>query len=129
MTHLQVFTLPQPVAFLQGGTAKLVLIGKQQQQTVGPGAGEHHDYYYTCLSHVSINGTLLGAALQQSSAVLNGRPTAAVPTVAKAAKALRASVVASFVYFNSSGESQYDDSSSVDSGASSGSEGAGCRPF
>jgi CHASE2 domain-containing sensor protein len=100
-----------------------VLIGKQQQQTVGPSAGEHHDYYYTCLSHVSINGALLSSALQQSSAVLNGRPTAAaVPTVAKAAKALRASVVASFVYFNSSGESQYDD-------ASTDSEGAGCRPF
>jgi hypothetical protein len=118
------------VAFLQGGTAKLVLIGKQQQQTVGPGAGEHHDYYYTCLSHVSINGTQLSAALQQSAAaaaaagrgrssVLNGRPTAA-PTVTKAAKSLRASV-AQFVYFNSNGESQYGE------GSSDGS--ANCRPF
>jgi hypothetical protein len=63
---LQWFELERPVAVPQGAEVILVLIGSQQQQTVGPTAGEEHDFFYVCLSHVSICGTNLATPLDVS---------------------------------------------------------------
>lgn len=52
----QYFTLPSPVVYI-GGDMKLLLHGQQTRQTLSEAeGGEHHNSYYTCISHAVIGG-------------------------------------------------------------------------
>lgn len=55
----QFFEFPESVLFL-GGIIRIVFPGMLQRQTIGEEAGEHHDDYYICISHIELHGTTVG---------------------------------------------------------------------
>jgi len=70
----QIFALPQPICLLtsncvgnQAFTVRVLLIGAHQRQTFGEHTGlPHHNWYYICISQVS----LYGASLQRTASIL-----------------------------------------------------------
>ena len=70
----QVFALPQPICLLTSNRAgspvfsvRIVFLGAHQRQTFSEHTGvPHHNWYYICISQV----TLYGASLQRTTAIL-----------------------------------------------------------
>lgn len=54
----QQFDLPQPILGL-GGSARVVLSGMAQRQTLPADAGDTANHYYICISHAALTGVIL----------------------------------------------------------------------